>query len=64
MALIQPKQKIEKRQIKVTLDSMILDQMNAYCEWQGIEKVDDFIEQAALFVFSKDREWKAKQHAV
>jgi hypothetical protein len=63
MGLIKPKMKTKRIQMRLTLSQALLDEVKAYCTWAHIDKVDEFIEQAMLFVFNKDRDWKAfKQH--
>ena len=40
------------------------EKINEYCQWANIEDVGFFLEEAALFVFSKDKEWKDKQRII
>jgi hypothetical protein len=35
----------------------VIDKIRQYCEWAGVKKTDDFFEQAAEFVLSKDKDW-------
>lgn len=57
MPLIQSKQKIEKEHCRISIEKNILEKVNQYCEWAEIKKLDDFFEQAAEYILSKDREW-------
>lgn len=59
MPIIKAKQKQEKEQIRVSIEKGVLEKIKQYCEWAGISKQDDFFEQAAEFVFSKDKGWQA-----
>ena len=61
MAILQPSEKTKRSQIRVNIDDNLLKQMQAYCDWVGITKVDEFIEQAARHVFKKDKEWAQHQ---
>lgn len=58
MAIIKYKTNQPKTIIKAKIDQTILAQMEQYCEWSGIFDLGYFIEQAALYVFRKDMEWK------
>lgn len=61
MPIIKAKKKIEKEQIRISLDTSLIAKIKKYCEWAGVQKTDDFFEQAAEFVFSKDKDWGALQ---
>lgn len=61
MALIKPKIKQNKVQARISLNESLMSEIKAYCDWAGIEKIDDFIEQSIEFVFSKDKEWRSKK---
>ncbi len=63
MPLIQ-KQKAPplKEQIRLRLEKDLLTEMQGYCTWAGVS-LEHFLEQAALFVFDKDKAWKEyKKH--
>ncbi len=64
MALIKPKTKSKKTQTRVSLDESLLSQIQAYCDWAKIEKMDDFVEQAIEFVFAKDKDWKSAKSKI
>lgn len=61
MPIIKAKQKQEKEQIRINIEKGIYEKIKQYCEWAGIQKCDEFFEQAAEFVFSKDKDWCALQ---
>lgn len=57
MPLIHKEQEIPKKgQVRVRLQNNVLDEMQAYCQWAGVT-LDHFLEEAALFVFRKDKSW-------
>lgn len=58
MALISNKSQTNKQKIKVQIDAVVLEDIQRYCEWAGVE-MDFFLEEASRFVFAKDKEWKA-----
>ena len=61
MALISKARCNQKEKIKVEVSSEVLQKINAYCKWSKINDVSFFIEEAACYVFAKDKEWKAHQ---
>jgi len=58
MALLTPTTKEEKTQLKLRIDSDIVNKVQAYCHYAGITQVDEFFEKAAQFVMGKDKEWR------
>ena len=58
MPIIKAKPKQEKEQIRISIDKSIIDNIKAYCAWANISKPDDFFEQAADYILSKDKEWR------
>lgn len=58
MSILKATSKAKRKQIMLYIDENLLDEINEYCKWAGINKIHDFIEQATKFVFSKDAEWK------
>lgn len=58
MALINGKAFAKKEKIKAVVSSAIVKEINDYCVWANIEDTGFFIEEAASFIFSKDKEWK------
>jgi desulfoferrodoxin (superoxide reductase-like protein) len=59
MPIIKAKQKQEKEQIRISVDKSVIENIRQYCEWASISKQDEFFEQAAEFVLSKDKDWLA-----
>ena len=57
MALITAKKLTNKEKIKLEIDQETYAQINKYCEWTGISNIDHFFEEAAAYIFSKDKEW-------
>lgn len=51
----------KKEKIKAEINSEIFEKISAYCAWAKIDDVGFFIEEAASFVFAKDRDWKQHQ---
>lgn len=47
-----------KEKIKAEINGDIFDKINSYCAWAQIEDIADFIQEAAVYVFKKDRDWK------
>lgn len=48
----------KKTKIKTAINSGIFETINEYCSWADIQDLGFFIEEAASFVFAKDRDWK------
>ena len=61
MAIIKGNCSVTKEKIKATVSSEIVSTIEEYCNWANIDDVGFFIEEAACFVFSKDKDWKAYQ---
>ena len=57
MPLIKAKKKIEKDQLRINIDSNLLTNIKNYCDWAGVQKIDEFLEQAAQYILTKDKEW-------
>lgn len=53
----------KKEKIKAEICSETFDMINAYCAWANIDDIGFFIEEAAGFVFAKDRDWKQHKKA-
>jgi hypothetical protein len=58
MSLIKPKPKIEKIQVRVNMDSLVVSDIKQYCKYAGFSKMDEFLEEAANFVMWRDKEFK------
>lgn len=61
MALISKARFNQKEKLKVEVSSEVLQKIEAYCQWSAIDDISFFIEEAACYVFAKDKEWKAFQ---
>lgn len=48
----------KKERIKADINSETYEKIKQYCAWANIDDVGFFIEEAASFIFAKDREWK------
>lgn len=58
MALITAKKISDVEKIKLEINKEIYAEIQRYCEWAGIGEIDHFFEEAATFIFSKDKDWK------
>ncbi|KTD18425.1 hypothetical protein [Legionella jordanis] len=63
MPIINSTRVQKKEKIKAEISSEIFDMINEYCTWANIDDVGFFIEEAASFVFAKDRDWKQYKKA-
>jgi hypothetical protein len=64
MAIISGARASNKEKLKVEISAEIIEKIRNYCEWANISSIDYFIEEAACFVFAKDKEWKAHHKSV
>jgi hypothetical protein len=48
----------KKEKIKAEISSETFEKIQQYCAWADISDIGFFIEEAASFIFSKDRDWK------
>lgn len=53
----------KKEKIKAEIGSETFAKIAEYCAWAKIDDVGFFIEEAASFIFAKDREWKQYKKA-
>ncbi len=63
MAIIKPKPTVERTQIRISIDSQVLAEIERYCAYAKFKKPDEFLEEAALHILTKDKdfkEWKDK----
>ncbi len=60
MSLLIPQLKSKKITLSLRLDESLLTAIKSYNEWVGIERVDDFFEQAARYILDKDKDWQKK----
>ncbi|KTC89854.1 hypothetical protein OQJ18_06770 [Fluoribacter dumoffii] len=58
MAIIKQKSEAKKEKLKIQLSEETFKMINEYCSWSKIDDISYFIEEAANFVFKKDKEWK------
>lgn len=58
MAIIKPKPKQESEKINIQMDVEILQDIKRYCQYAGFAKPDEFLEEAASHILSKDKEFK------
>lgn len=61
MAIIKPKPTVERTQVRINIDAQVLAEIERYCSYAKFKKTDEFFEEAALHILSKDkefREWK------
>lgn len=58
MALIKPDDRLVKKYVRLHLSDSVTEEAKNYCQWIGVNKLDDFFELAAQFIFTKDKEWK------
>ena len=54
----------QKQKVLIELDLETLNQINNYCEWAQIENLNHFLEEAAYFLFSKDKQFKIYQKSL
>ena len=64
MAIINGERFTKKEKIKAVVSKEVLENIKAYCEWSDIDDLGFFIEEAACFVFSKDKDWKEHQRSI
>lgn len=58
MALISKEKSIYKEKIKLEIREDIINEIKDYCQWSGVDDISVFLEEAALFIFKKDSDWK------
>lgn len=64
MAIINGNRSTKKTKIKASINADIAQKIDAYCQWAHIDDLGFFIEEAACFIFAKDKDWKSHQRAV
>jgi hypothetical protein len=60
MALLTAKKKSKKVPLSLRFSDTLISEIKAYNEFVGIDRLDDFFEQAALYILEKDRDWQKK----
>lgn len=63
MAIISGARTEKKEKLKIEINAEILADIKSYCQWANIDDISYFIEEAACFIFSKDKDWKQQQKA-
>ena len=63
MAIINGTRFQKKEKIKALINSEVATTITEYCAWANIDDIGFFIEEAASFIFAKDREWKQHKKA-
>lgn len=59
MPIITTKQESKKEKLTIEIHSDVLNEINAYCKWAKVD-IDLFLEEAAKFIFKKDKEYKTE----
>jgi hypothetical protein len=57
MSVIKPATTSAKEKVKIVISADVLKDVKEYCEWAKVNE-SEFFEQAAKFVFNKDKDWK------
>jgi hypothetical protein len=63
MPIINSARVQKKVKIKAEISSEMFNLINEYCTWANISDVGFFIEEAASFIFAKDRDWRQYKKA-
>jgi len=58
MPLISSKKKSVIQNIKLSIESDILEEIKIYNEFAKIASIDDFFAEAAKYIFDNDKDWK------
>lgn len=53
-----------KKQFRIRLTEQVITEIEAYCRWAGILYRDYFIEQACIYIFAQDEEWRSKRKEI
>ena len=67
MSILKPKPTVERTQCRVSIDKQVLADVERYCVYSNFNKVDEFFEEAALHILSRDKdfkEWKERAEQV
>ncbi len=63
MALLNPTQKKSKKtSIIVTVDQSRMEEIKTYCTWAHIDRLSNFMLQAADYILKNDKEWRKITH--
>ena len=63
MPIISGNQVQKKEKIKAEISAETFEKITEYCAWANINDIGFFIEEAASFIFAKDRDWKQHKKA-
>lgn len=58
MSLIKPKPEGKKITFKVSMNSSTVNEIKQYCDFAGFKNNDEFLEEAATHILSKDKNFK------
>lgn len=58
MSIINTGRSGKKIKVSLQFDSSLLQKIESYCEFVGIDDMSYFFEEATKFIFSKDKKWK------
>ena len=61
MPLISPRTQPQAQSIKIMIEAPLYQEINNYCTWAKFKSKDQFFEEAARFVLSRDTEWKVQK---
>ncbi|MBA2652464.1 MAG: hypothetical protein H0U73_09400 [Tatlockia sp.] len=64
MAIINGNSSTKKEKIKAEINADVLKHIDQYCAWANIDTIGFFIEEAASFIFAKDKDWKQHQKSL
>lgn len=67
MSILKPKPTIERTQLRISIDKQIVSDVERYCEYANFKKTDEFFEEAALHILTRDKdfkEWKERAEQV
>jgi hypothetical protein len=64
MAIINGNSSNKKEKIKAEINADVLRQIEQYCAWANIDDIGFFLEEAAYFIFAKDKDWKQHQKSL
>ena len=54
----------KKEKIKAEISQELFQTIQAYCAFAKINDIGFFIEEAASFIFAKDKDWKKHKKAI
>jgi hypothetical protein len=58
MAIIKPKPTVERTQVRISIDAQLLAEVEQYCKFAKFKKADEFFEEGARHILSKDKDFK------